>query len=173
MNPRPPFLLRPVEPGDAEALVNLVRELAVDEQLEAHARATPDDFRAHLFGPARAAEAIVAEVLGEVVGFALFYTTFSSFRGCPGLYLEDIFVQPAHRGLGIGKGLLASVARQAVERGYPKIDWSVLDWNAPSIAFYRAAGAWSMDEWTVYRLDAEPLARLAALAPDLQGTTKG
>ena len=172
IDPSPTFILRPAAPRDADDLVNLVRELAVFEGLEQHARATPDDFRRHLFGPAPAAEAIIGEVNGEVVGFALFYTTFSTFRGCPGLYLEDIFVRQAHRGCGIGKALLASVARRAVERGYPKLDWSVLDWNSPAIAFYCAAGAWPMEDWTVYRLDAERLVRLAAAAPDLQGTSR-
>jgi GNAT superfamily N-acetyltransferase len=169
----PGFLIRHAVPEDAAELVNLVRELAVYEQLEAHARATEADFRTHLFGPDRAAEAVVAEVDGAVVGFALFFTTFSTFRGSPGLYLEDLFVRPAHRGLGIGKGLLATVAKRAVERGFPKLDWLVLNWNDPAIAFYVAAGARPFDDWTVYRLDDEPLARLAALAPESQGKTQG
>ena len=144
-------------------LVNLVLELAVYEKLEQHARATPDDFRRHLFGPRPAAEAAVAEVAGEPVGFALWFTTFSTFRGQPGLVLEDIFVKPDFRGHGIGKGLFAAVARRAVERGCGRLEWSVLNWNAPAIGFYRALGARPMDEWTVYRIDDEPLRRLAAM----------
>ena len=155
------FSIRPARPEDAELLVNLVQELAVYEKLEQHARATPDDFRRHLFGPRPAAEAVVAEVNGQPVGFALWFSTFSTFRGQPGLYLEDVFVRPSCRGRGIGKALLAFVARRAVERGCGRLEWSVLDWNAPAIGFYRALGARPMDEWTVYRIDEEPLRRLA------------
>jgi GNAT superfamily N-acetyltransferase len=162
----PGFLIRPTRPEDAELLVNLVLELAVYENLEQHARAKPDDFRKHLFGPRPAAEAVVAEVEGEPVGFALWFSTFSTFRGQPGLYLEDIFVKPSCRGLGIGKALLAAVARQAIDRGCGRLEWSVLDWNAPAIGFYRALGAQPMDEWTVYRVDEEPLRRLADIAAE-------
>ena len=158
------FTIRPARPEDAEVLANLVRELAIYEKLEHLARAMPDDFRRHLFGPRPAAEAALAEVDGEPAGFALWFSNFSTFRGQPGLYLEDIFVRPEFRGRGIGKALLASLARLAVERGCGRLEWSVLDWNAPSIAFYRALGARPMDEWTVYRLDDEPLRRLAGLA---------
>ena len=160
------FSIRSARPQDAELLVNLVRELAVYEKLEHHARATPDDFRKHLFGPHPAAEAAVAEVGGEPAGFALWFSTFSTFRGQPGLYLEDIFVKPGFRGRGIGKGLLAAVAKRAVERGCGRLEWSVLDWNTPAIGFYRALGARPMDEWTVYRIDEESLCRLAALAAE-------
>ena len=165
-SPAPGFSIRPARAGDAELLVNLVRELAVYEKLEQHARATPDDFRRHLFGPRPAAEAAVGEVGGEPVGFALWFSTFSTFRGQPGLYLEDIFVKPSFRGRGIGKGLLAAVAKRAVKRGCGRLEWSVLDWNAPAIGFYRALGARPMDEWTVYRIDDESLHRLAAIAPE-------
>jgi GNAT superfamily N-acetyltransferase len=160
------LLIRPARPDDAELLVHLVRELAVYEKLERHAVATPDAFRQHLFGPDRAAEAAIAEVAGEPVGFALWFATFSTFRGQPGLYLEDIFVRPKHRGHGIGKALLASVARRAVERGCGRLEWSVLNWNTPAIGFYRGLGAKPMDEWTVYRIDDEPLKRLAKMAPE-------
>ncbi len=164
--PTASFTIRPAGPDDAEVLANLVRDLAIYEKLEHLAQATPDDFRWHLFGPRPAAEAALAEVGGEPAGFALWFSNFSTFRGQPGLYLEDIFVRPEFRGRGIGKALLASLARLAVERGCGRLEWSVLDWNAPSIAFYRALGARPMDEWTVYRLDEEPLRRLAALARD-------
>ncbi len=162
----PAFSIRPARREDAELLVNLVFELAVYEKLEHYAQATPDDFRRHLFGPRPAAEAIVAEVDGEPVGFALWFNTFSTFRGQPGAYLEDIFVKPSQRGRGIGKGLLAAVARRAVDDGCGRLEWSVLNWNAPAIGFYRSLGARPMDEWTVYRIDEEPLRRLAAVAPD-------
>ena len=161
----PGFSIRPARPEDAELLVNLVLELAVYEKLEQHARATPDDFRRHLFGVRPAAEAALAEVDGEPVGFALWFSTFSTFRGQPGLYLEDIFVKPGFRGRGIGKGLLAAVARRAVERGCGRLEWSVLDWNAPAIGFYRSLGARPMDEWTVYRIDDDALRGLAQIAP--------
>jgi GNAT superfamily N-acetyltransferase len=165
--PAPPgFLIRPARPEDAELLVTLVRELAVYENLEQHALATADAFRGHLFGPNPAAEAAVAEVGGEPAGFALWFATFSTFRGQAGLYLEDIFVRPAYRGRGIGKALLATAARRAVERGCGRMEWSVLDWNAPAIGFYRSLGARPMDEWTVYRIDDEPLKRLAEVAPE-------
>jgi GNAT superfamily N-acetyltransferase len=145
-------------------LANLVRELAIYEKLEQHARATASDFRRYLFGSHPAAEAAIAEVAGKPVGYAIWFSTFSSFRGQAGLYLEDIFVKPEFRGRGIGKALLAMVARLAVERGCARLEWSVLDWNAPAIGFYRALGARALDEWTVYRIDDEALRRLASQA---------
>jgi GNAT superfamily N-acetyltransferase len=161
------FTIRTARPEDAEAVANLVRALAVYEKLEDRMRATPDDFRRHLFGPRPAAEAALAEVAGAPVGYALWFPVFSTFRGQPGLYLEDLFVKPDFRGCGIGKALLASLARLALERGCGYLGWSVLVWNAPSIAFYRALGAYPLADWTAYRLDDEPLRRLAAMAPGL------
>ena len=155
--------IRPCVETDAQAIAALVQELAVYEKLESFARATAEDFRRHLFGPRPAAEAILAEVGGEPVGFALFFTTFSTFRGQPGLYLEDLFVRPAHRGRGIGKALLASLGRIAVDRGCGRIEWAVLNWNEPAIGFYQAVGARPMDGWTVYRLEDKGLERLARL----------
>ncbi len=152
--------VRPARPDDAELLANLVRELAVYEKLEEHAKATAADFRRHLFGPSPVAEAAIAEINGQPVGFALWFTTFSTFRGQAGIYLEDIFVEPAYRGRGIGKALLASVARVAVERGCGRLEWAVLDWNSPAIGFYRSLGARPMDEWTVYRIDDEARAAI-------------
>jgi GNAT superfamily N-acetyltransferase len=161
-------IYRPCVEDDGETIANLVRELAVYERLEAFAVASAEDFRANLFGPRPAAEAILAEVDGEAVGFALYFTTFSTFRGRPGLYLEDLFVRPAHRGRGIGKGLLAVVAQRAVERGCGRLEWAVLDWNEPAIGFYKSVGARPMDEWTVFRIDDESLSRLAESAPSTQ-----
>jgi GNAT superfamily N-acetyltransferase len=108
----------------------------------------------------------MAEVDGEPVGFALAFPTFSTFRGQPGLYLEDLYVKPEHRGKGIGKALLARLARLARDRGFGRLEWSVLDWNEPSIGFYRSLGARPLDQWTVYRIDDGALDRLAALAPE-------
>jgi GNAT superfamily N-acetyltransferase len=161
--------IRPCIADDAVALANLIRELAVYERLQAYARATADDLRTHLFGPRPCAEAILAEAQGEPVGFALFFTTFSTFRGQPSLYLEDLFVREPFRGQGIGRALLASVAQRAVERGCGRLEWSVLDWNTPALGFYRALGARPLTDWTVYRIDDEPLARLAAQAAGPRG----
>jgi GNAT superfamily N-acetyltransferase len=167
------YSIRPARPDDAELLVSLVRELAVYEKLEQYARATPDDFRRYLFGPRPAAEAVVAEAGNEPAGFALWYHTFSTFRGCPGIYLEDIFVRPAYRGRGIGKALLATVAAEAVELGQTKLEWSVLNWNEPAMGFYRSLGAWPMDDWMVYRIDGDGLKRLAAMANGVGAPSSG
>jgi GNAT superfamily N-acetyltransferase len=156
--------IRPARPEDSGTIANLVYELAVYEKLEQHAKAGADDFCRHLFGPHPVAEAILAEIDGEAVGFALWFLTFSTFRGRPGLYLEDIYVRPEHRGRGIGKSLLATVARLALDRGCAKLEWSVLNWNTPAIGFYRALGAQPMDDWAVYRIDGVSLDRLASLA---------
>jgi GNAT superfamily N-acetyltransferase len=157
--------IRPARPEDVEVLANLVRELAVYERLEQYAQATPDDFRRYLFGSHPAAEAALAEVESQPAGYALWFSTFSTFRGRPGLYLEDLFVRPQFRGRGLGKALMTALARLAVARGYGWMGWSVLNWNEPAIGFYRAAGARPITEWTAFRLDDEPLRRLAASAP--------
>jgi GNAT superfamily N-acetyltransferase len=156
--------VRPARPEDAATIANLVYELAVYEKLEQFARATPDDFRKHLFGPRPYAEAMVAEIDEEPVGFALYFPTFSTFRGQPGLYLEDIYVRPEHRGRGIGKALLATLAKLALDRGLGRLEWAVLNWNSPALNFYRSLGARPLDDWTAYRLSDGPLAELAALA---------
>ncbi|MBX6314463.1 MAG: GNAT family N-acetyltransferase, partial [Isosphaeraceae bacterium] len=144
----PEYAIRPCRPEDAETLVALIRELAIYEKLEAFARATPEDLRRHLFGPRPFAEAILAERGEEPAGFALFFHSFSTFRGQPGIYLEDLFVRPEHRGRGLGKALLATVAALAVERGCGRLEWSVLDWNEPALRFYRALGARPLEDWT-------------------------
>ena len=159
---QPAFSIRPARLEDAATIANLVYELAVYEKLEQFARATPDDFRRHLFGPRPYAEAIVAEIDGEPVGFALFFPTFSSFRGQPGLYLEDVYVRPVHRGRGIGKALLATLAKLALDRGLGRLEWAVLDWNTPSIEFYQAVGARAMDQWDTYRLTGPALTALGS-----------
>lgn len=153
--------IRSATPDDCALIANLIRELAVYEKLGDEAKATPEDLRLHLFGERPFAEAILVEDDGEAVGFALFFHNYSTFRGRPGLYLEDLFVMPAHRGKGLGKALLARLARLAVERGCGRFEWAVLDWNEPSIGFYKALGARPMDDWTVFRLDGEALENLA------------
>jgi GNAT superfamily N-acetyltransferase len=167
--PRPPFTVRPARTDDCATIVDLIRELAVYEQLEDQAKATPDDLRRNLFGPRPYAEALVGEVDGTAVGFALFFHNFSTFRGQPGLYLEDLFVRPEYRGRGIGRAFLARLARLALERGCGRLEWAVLDWNAPAILFYRSLDATPMDDWTVFRLADGPLARLAERAGEGEG----
>jgi len=153
--------IRPACVDDAQTIATLIRELAVYERLEDQAKATADDLARHLFGDRPAAEVLIAEVEGTPVGFALFFSTFSTFRGQPGIYLEDIFVRPEHRGQGIGKALLARIARIAIDRGCGRLEWSVLDWNTPSIEFYRSQGAVPMNEWTVFRVADGALEALA------------
>lgn len=160
-----PYAIRPAVAGDAETLVGLIRELAVYEKLEDQARATPEALRAYLFGGRPYAEALIAEVDGQAIGFALFFPNFSTFLARPGLYLEDLFVRPEHRGLGIGKALLRAIARRAVSMGCGRLEWAVLDWNEPSIGFYKSLGARPMDEWTVFRLDGEALQSLGSAEP--------
>jgi GNAT superfamily N-acetyltransferase len=157
----PAVMIRPATDADLDAIHELILGLAEYERLPVTAR--KDDLRRHLSGPDRIVEVLLAEddASREVVGFALFFPNFSTFRGSPGVYLEDLFVKPAHRGRGHGKALLAALARLAVERGWGRLVWSVLKWNEPSIRFYESLGATPMDEWTVYRLTGEPLHRLA------------
>ena len=150
--------------ADVPLILSLIRELADYERMSDHVVATEADVERALFGERPCAEAVIARVGDEAVGFALFFQSFSTFVGRPGLYLEDLYVRPAHRGRGIGRGLLAHLARLAVERGYGRFEWSVLDWNELAISSYRRAGAVPMDEWTVYRLTGEPLRALAAEA---------
>ncbi|MBA3486237.1 MAG: GNAT family N-acetyltransferase, partial [Lysobacter sp.] len=124
--------------------------------------ATDEGLREQLFGEHPAAEVLVAEVNGEPAGFALFFHNFSTFLGKRGLYLEDLYVRPAFRGMGLGRHLMASLAKIAVQRDCGRFEWSVLDWNAPAIGFYRSLGASGLDEWTVQRLEGDALRSLAA-----------
>jgi GNAT superfamily N-acetyltransferase len=157
--------IREVRPDDVEAVVGLVHELADYEREPESCHLTPDQLTAALFGPTPALFGHVAEVGGEVVGCALWFLNFSTWQGVHGVYLEDLYVRPGHRGAGLGRALLARLAQVCVERGYGRLEWSVLDWNAPSIAFYRSLGAVAMDEWTTYRLDGPALASLGARPP--------
>ena len=145
--------VRPARPDDLPVIVEMIRELAEYERSADQVEATEPLLGAALFGDSPAVFAHVAESGGTVVGFALWYVTFSTWRARHGIWLEDLFVRPAFRGLGLGRALLAELTRIAAERGYPRVEWWVLDWNSPAIAFYRSLGAEPMAEWTVWRLD--------------------
>ena len=160
--PSPLLSIRPATVDDVPLIRALIGELAEYERLGDAAVATDADLRAQLFGAAPAAEVLIGEVDGEPAGFALFFHNFSTFLGKRGLYLEDLFVRPAARGAGLGKHLMAALARIAVQRDCGRFEWSVLDWNAPAIGFYRRIGAVGMDEWTVQRLEGEALHALAS-----------
>ncbi|HKX93633.1 MAG TPA: GNAT family N-acetyltransferase [Methylibium sp.] len=155
------FTLRAAEPRDLPELVRLIGALAEYEHLAHLLRATPEALGTQLFGPRPAAEAMVAEVDGAVVGFALWFTSFSTFLCRPGIWLEDLFVLPEHRGRGLGKTMLRRLAALAVERGCGRFEWSVLDWNAPAIRFYEAMGAALLPDWRICRVTGDALTRLA------------
>ncbi len=161
--PLPPGVeIRPARPAEAPLVLALIRELAEYERLAHEVTATVDDIAGALFGEHPHAEALLAFHDGEPVGFALFFHNYSTFVGRRGLYLEDLFVRPAARGLGVGQALLRRLAAVALERQCGRMEWAVLDWNEPAIGFYRSLGAQAMDDWTVYRLDGANLAALAA-----------
>ena len=162
MAAHPLLSIRPATVDDVPLIRALIAELAVYEKLADAAVATDEDLRGQLFGAQPAAEVLIGEVDGEPAGFALFFHNFSTFLGKRGLYLEDLFVRPAFRGAGLGRHLMATLARIAVQRGCGRFEWSVLDWNEPAIRFYRSLGATGMDGWTVQRLDGEALHALAA-----------
>jgi len=153
--------VRAATPADVPLLHGLVRELAVYEKLEHAMVSKESDLSAALFGVRPAAEALVASLDGRGIGFAIYFTTYSTFLGRPGLYLEDLFVLPDARGKGAGKALLARLAAITSERNYGRLEWAVLDWNEPAIGFYKKLGALPMDEWTVYRVTGDALERLA------------
>ncbi len=154
--------LRAARESDLDTIIELVNALAEYERVPEAVKLEREAFREHLFGPRPYAEVILAETdAGEVTGFALFFHNFSTWEGCPGIYLEDLFVRPEHRGQGYGKALLVKLAGIALERGCKRFEWSVLDWNEPSIAFYKALGAEPLEEWTKYRVSGEALEALA------------
>ena len=154
-------VVRPARRGDAALIAALIRELADYERLADEARATPEDIQAALFGEAPRAFCELAEVDGEAVGFALWFYNFSTFVGRSGLYLEDLFVRPQARGRGAGLALLRSLARRCLAEQLGRMEWAVLDWNAPAIGFYDALGSRSLDDWRIRRLTGEALAKLA------------
>jgi GNAT superfamily N-acetyltransferase len=152
-------------PQDVPEILGLIRELATYEKLEHKVVATEEGLRETLFGEPRGAEVVIARQGEETAGFALFFHNYSTFLGQRGLYLEDLYVRPEHRGRGCGAALLRHLARIALERRCGRLEWAVLDWNEPAIGFYRRLGAEPMSDWTVYRLTGEPLRRLAGSGP--------
>lgn len=155
-------LVRPATPDDVPVVLALVRELAAYEREPDAVEATEGMLSEALFGPAPVASCHVAlDEAGAVAGFALWYVTFSTWKGRPGLWLEDLFVRPAARGLGLGRALLQELAAVCLARGYPRLEWQVLDWNEPAIGFYTGLGAVPQDEWTVWRMDVDRIAALA------------
>lgn len=159
---RLPEGIREATPTDVPDILRLIRDLATYEREPDAVETTEDHLHTWLFGADPVASVLVAEAGGEVVGIALWFRTYSTWTGVPGIYLEDLYVDPARRGSGLGKALLAALARIAVDRGYRRLDWAVLDWNTPSIEFYEALGARPMQDWTTYRLTGEALAELGA-----------
>ena len=155
------IIIRAAQADDIDIIQAFILALADYERLAHEVKADRETLARYLFGERPMAEVLIAEAEGAAVGFALFFHNFSTFEGRPGLYLEDLFVLPEARGLGAGKALLSSLAALAIERDCARLEWSVLDWNEPSIAFYRALGARPMDEWTVQRVDGQALVRLA------------
>jgi GNAT superfamily N-acetyltransferase len=156
-----PVIMRPATPDDALAIHALIGELADYEHLRHEFIGSVADLSAHLFAPQPRAWALVAECGGVVRGFALYFYNYSTFLCRPGIYLEDLYVQPAYRRRGLGRQLLVELARLAVAQGCGRLEWAVLDWNAPSIAFYKGLGARPMDEWTTFRVTGEALTRLS------------
>lgn len=152
--------IRPAEPADVPVIAELIRGLAKFEKLEDQVTMTEERLAESLFGEHRYAETLLAEDNGTPVGFALFFHNFSTFLGLPGVYLEDLFVVPEHRGRGIGRALLRQLAQIAVERRCGRLEWAVLDWNRDAIGFYERLGARPNSEWTVYRLTGEALTSL-------------
>jgi GNAT superfamily N-acetyltransferase len=156
------FRIAPASDADVPQLLRLIKALAEYEKLVGEVAVTEAGLQEALFGARRYAEAVIGWVGVEPVGYALFFHNFSTFRGAPGLYLEDLFVEPSWRGRGFGRRLLTHLAAIAVERGCHRMEWSVLDWNESAIAFYRRAGACLLDDWRIFRLAGDPLRALAA-----------
>lgn len=160
-------IVRPATPADVPVLFSLIQALAEYEKLSHAVTGSPASLEEHLFGKQTYAEAIVAELESQAVGFALFFHNYSTFLTKPGIYLEDIFVLPEYRGQGIGKALLSYIAKLAVERGCGRVEWSVLDWNSPAIAFYQHIGANILEEWRICRVTGASLTELAQKADTL------
>jgi GNAT superfamily N-acetyltransferase len=154
--------IRRVRPSDVDAVVELVHALAKHEEAPQECHLTPEQLHDALFRSSPALFGHVATVDDEVVGYALWLLNFSTWRGTHGIYLEDLFVRPEHRGSGLGKALLTELAAECVRRGYARLEWVVLEWLAPTIEFYKSIGALPMDEWKVFRLTDEPLRKLGA-----------
>lgn len=155
-------VVRRVQESDVPAVVSLVHELAEYERAPHECSLTSAQLRTALFAPSPALFGHVAEVDGSVEGFAVWFLNYSTWRGVHGIYLEDLYVRPAQRGLGLGRALLRALASECVRNGYARLEWSVLDWNSPAIGFYTSLGAKPQDEWTIYRLTDDALKALAA-----------
>src|SRR5947208_9715220 len=154
--------IRPAQPEDVPTIVSLIRALATYERLDSECHADAAALEEHLFGARPAAEVVLAERDAEVAGFALFFHNYSTFLCKPGIYLEDLFVKPEHRGAGVGRSLLVHLAELAIERGCGRLEWAVLDWNAPAIGFYERLGAKPLSDWTVFRLTGDALRHLGS-----------
>lgn len=165
MNASPQLRVQAATQQDVPLLLEMARGLAVYERMPKAVTATEADLLKHLFGPRPAAEAAIGYVDDTPAGMVVFYSTFSTFVGQPGIYLEDIYVDEPWRGHGLGRVLMQYVAKLSVARGCGRFEWSVLDWNAPAIGFYEKLGARPQDDWTMYRLQGEALAQLAAEKP--------
>jgi GNAT superfamily N-acetyltransferase len=161
--------IEPATPKDVPLILDFIRELAEYEKQPDAAQATESQMQRALFGEKPAAEAVIARVDGQPAGWALWFQSFSTWAGKAGLWLEDLYVRPAYRRRGIGRALLVHLARLCVERGYGRLEWSVLHWNTPALNFYREFGAEPMSDWTVQRLDGEALRALAHQTPDTPG----
>lgn len=157
----PDFQIRPAAKSDCELILSLIEELAEYEKLAHEVVADVATLADSLFGDTAYARVLIGEYRGTAIGYALYFHNFSTFTGRPGIYLEDLYIQPSHRGQGFGKCLLAYLAKLAVDNNFTRVEWSVLDWNEPSIQFYRSIGAEPLNEWTVQRLDGEALTRFA------------
>lgn len=155
------FQIRAAQPADTTAIFSLIQALAEYEKLSHQVTGSPDDLAQHLFGEKPFVEAIVAETDSQIIGFALFFYNYSTFLTQPGLYLEDIFVLPEHRGNGAGKALLTHLAQIAVDRNCGRLEWSVLDWNEPAIAFYQRMGATVLPDWRICRVTGDALTQMA------------
>lgn len=155
--------IRPAQQQDCALILDFIRELADYERLAHEVVATTECLEDSLFGETPVAEVVIAEWQGQAAGFALYFANYSTFLGRPGMYLEDLFVRPTYRGKGIGKALLVHLATIVVERGWGRLDWSVLDWNEPAIEFYHSLGARALDDWTQYRLDGKALKSVAGV----------
>ena len=164
------LVIRPAEPADVALLLELFHDLAVYEHIEHELHATPELLARALFGERPVVEALIATRGREAAGYAMFFTTFSSFRCREGVWLEDLFVRPAHRRAGVGRALLAAVAARVLAREGARFEWSALDWNELALSFYRGLGALTMTQWITHRLDGDALERLAAEA---EGQTGG
>ena len=156
------FVIRRAEPKDVPAILRLIRKLADYERLLEHVEIDDERVRESFFAESPKAFCDIAEIEGKAVGYAIWFYSYSTFTGRHGIYLEDIYVEPEHRGAGIGKALLAALAKRCVDEKLTRLEWSVLDWNEPSIGFYRALGAVPVDGWTRYRLDRDALAAVGA-----------